>query len=148
MEIGTSKGPSECLEYCNRLKNLYTIFHTRDGSVSYDARYILRYETVLATIASFLPVFTRPETIESLFIAYRLTGNSYYREFGWKIFNAIEKHCKIPEGGYASVLNVDALPVTYEDKMETFLMVKIFHFVVLSLSRLSLLTTSYNRVKL
>ncbi len=39
------------------------------------------------------------------------------------IFQAIEKHCKIETGGYASVLNVDELPVQHEDKMETFMMV-------------------------
>ena len=65
----------------------------------------------------------RPETVESLFIAYRLTGDPRYRAYGWSIFQAIEKHCRIESGGYASVLNVDVLPVELEDKMETFLMV-------------------------
>lgn len=65
----------------------------------------------------------RPETVESLFIAYRLTGDVKYREYGWNIFQAIEKHCKIESGGYASVMNVDELPVEHEDKMETFMMV-------------------------
>lgn len=64
-----------------------------------------------------------PETVESLFIAYRLTGDQMYRDYGWQIFQAIEKHCKVETGGYVSVLNVDELPVTHEDKMETFLLV-------------------------
>lgn len=64
-----------------------------------------------------------PETVESLFIAWRLTGDRRYREYGWNIFQAIEKHCRIESGGYASIFNVDAVPVEYEDKMETFLMV-------------------------
>ena len=63
--------------------------------------------------------------MESLFIAWRLTGDPQYREWGWGIFEAIEKHCRIESGGYASVLNVDALPVELEDKMETFLMVRV-----------------------
>jgi len=74
---------------------------------SYDARYILR-----------------PETIESLFIAYRLTGNETYREQGWKIFEAIEKHCKLKEGGYSSVANVDDVKTERLDKMETFFLVR------------------------
>ena len=65
----------------------------------------------------------RPETVESLFIAYRLTGDDKYRQYGWKIFEAIERHCRVEEGGYTTVLNVDAVPVEHEDKMETFLMV-------------------------
>ena len=73
----------------------------------YDARYILR-----------------PETVESLFIAYRLSGDEKYRRYGWKIFQAIETHCKIESGGYASIINVDQVPAEFEDKMETFLMVR------------------------
>ena len=64
--------------------------------------------------------------MESLFIAYRLTGDQKYRNWGWEIFSAIEEHCKVPEGGYAAILNVDAIPVEHEDKMETFLMVSIY----------------------
>ncbi|EJC98796.1 glycoside hydrolase [Fomitiporia mediterranea MF3/22] len=82
-----------------------------------DARYILR-----------------PETVESLFIAYRLTGDSKYREYGWRIFQAIEKHCKVESGGYAAVLNVDELPVTHEDKMETFLLSETLKYLYLLFS--------------
>jgi endoplasmic reticulum Man9GlcNAc2 1,2-alpha-mannosidase len=67
----------------------------------------------------------RPETVESLFLAYRLTGNSIYREQGWNIFQAIEKHCRVETGGYASILNVDAVPAEHEDKMETFFLVSL-----------------------
>ncbi|KAF7338966.1 Glycoside hydrolase family 47 protein [Mycena venus] len=81
----------------------------------YDARYILR-----------------PETVESLFLAWRLTGHPKYRAYGWEIFQAIETHCRVPGGGYASVLNVEEVPVTWEDKMETFLMVRRFSFFVLA----------------
>ncbi|KAF8657971.1 hypothetical protein AX16_002132 [Volvariella volvacea WC 439] len=70
---------------------------------SYDARYILR-----------------PETVESLFIAYRLTGDQKYRDYGWRIFNSIEKYCKLANGGYASFLNVDDVRGAKDDKMETF----------------------------
>lgn len=38
----------------------------------------------------------------------------------WTIFQAFEKHCKLPAGGYASIRDVDALPVQHEDRMETF----------------------------
>ncbi len=76
----------------------------------------------------------RPETIESLFLAFRLTGDNRYRQYGWSIFQAIEMHCRIPTGGYASIVNVDELPVKHEDRMETFMMVSfplILHKVLL-----------------
>ncbi|KAH9926421.1 glycoside hydrolase [Fomitopsis serialis] len=87
------------------------------GNTPYDARYILR-----------------PETVESLFIAWRLTGDPQYREWGWGIFEAIEKHCRIESGGYASIMNVDALPVELEDKMETFLMSETLKYLYLLFS--------------
>jgi len=80
----------------------------------YDARYMLR-----------------PETVESLFIAYRLTGDELYREQAWKIFQAIEKHCRIESGGYATVLNVDEVPSKLEDKMETFFLSETLKYLFL-----------------
>lgn len=80
----------------------------------YDARYILR-----------------PETVESLFIAFRLTGDSRYREYGWSIFQAIEKHCRVETGGYASIINVDEVPAQPEDKMETFFMSETLKYLFL-----------------
>jgi len=67
--------------------------------------------------------------VESLFIAYRLTGDPKYRAYGWKIFEAIQKHCRVEEGGYASILNVESVSTLKIDKMETFFMVRssLFH---------------------
>jgi len=48
----------------------------------------------------------RPETIESLYVLYRTTGEPIWRERAWDIFLAIEKHCR-QRSGYASVLGVD-----------------------------------------
>lgn len=79
----------------------------------------------------------RPETVESLFIAYRLTGDPIYRQWvrlvlltrglelmvrgqGWEIFQAFDKHCRLPDGGFASIYDVDQVPVEHEDRMETF----------------------------
>ncbi len=30
----------------------------------------------------------RPETVESLFVLYRVTGDPIYQDWGWEIFNA------------------------------------------------------------
>jgi hypothetical protein len=40
----------------------------------------------------------RPEAAEALFVLHQLTGNPVYREWGWKMFQAIEKHCKTAYG--------------------------------------------------
>ncbi|GAA5824425.1 hypothetical protein JCM10212_000785 [Sporobolomyces blumeae] len=76
----------------------------------------------------------RPETVESLFVAYRLTGDPVYREWGWTIFQAFVQHCKLPEGGFASVLDVDQVPVEYEDRMETFWISETLKYLLLLFS--------------
>ncbi|KAJ7590997.1 glycoside hydrolase [Mycena floridula] len=47
----------------------------------------------------------RPETVESIFILWKTTGDVKWRKRGWAIFEAIEKHAKT-ELGYASVTDV------------------------------------------
>lgn len=92
---------------------------------SYDARYMLRcVRNVVSPLGYFLTFKGRPETIESLFLAYRLTGDQLYRDHGWNIFQSIEKYCRVDSGGYATIINVDAVPVRQEDKMETFFLVR------------------------
>ncbi|GAU49242.1 hypothetical protein TSUD_382740 [Trifolium subterraneum] len=62
----------------------------------------------------------RPETVESFFVLYRITGDLKYREWGWQIFEAFEKYTKIETGGYSSVDDVTTIPPPTRDKMETF----------------------------
>jgi endoplasmic reticulum Man9GlcNAc2 1,2-alpha-mannosidase len=62
----------------------------------------------------------RPETLESLFVLSRVTGKEIYKQWGWEIFEAFEKHTKIPSGGYSNIANVFEIPVKHRDKMETF----------------------------
>ncbi|KAG6890499.1 hypothetical protein C0995_007698 [Termitomyces sp. Mi166 len=66
----------------------------------------------------------RPETIESLFLAYRLTGDEKYRQYGWNIFQSIEKYTRVETGGYATILNVDDVNSKLEDRMETFFLIR------------------------
>ena len=47
----------------------------------------------------------RPETIESLFYLWRLTGNKTYQEWGWNIFQAFEKNSRI-DSGYVGLKDV------------------------------------------
>ncbi|KAL6710965.1 hypothetical protein ACN47E_006840 [Coniothyrium glycines] len=47
----------------------------------------------------------RPEYVESLFYAWRITGEQRYREWAWEAFTAMEEHCKAPFG-YAQLADV------------------------------------------
>ncbi|KAJ2857377.1 mannosyl-oligosaccharide alpha-1,2-mannosidase [Coemansia erecta] len=62
----------------------------------------------------------RPETIESLFLLWRITGETKWREYGWQIFECFEKWAKLESGGYASLDDATAVPPMHQDKMETF----------------------------
>ena len=97
-------------------------------------------DNLLYTLQHFSNIL-RPETVESLFMLYRLTKDNKYREWGWKIFKAFEKNAKVEGCGYASlksVLNTD--PSRNKDnKMESF-------FVAETLKYLFLLFTDDDRV--
>ncbi|KAJ2886478.1 hypothetical protein H4R27_000611 [Coemansia aciculifera] len=47
----------------------------------------------------------RPELIESLFYMYRLTGKTIYADRVWKIWQGIQRNCRVP-GGYVGTANV------------------------------------------
>ena len=47
----------------------------------------------------------RPETVESYFLMWRLTKDPKYREWGWEMVQALDKHCK-SEAGYSGIRNV------------------------------------------
>ncbi|KAF9440709.1 glycoside hydrolase family 47 protein [Macrolepiota fuliginosa MF-IS2] len=79
-------------------------------------------------------MYHSPETVESLFIAYRLTGDERYRDHGWNIFQAIEKHCRVDTGRYTTIINVDEIPTRKEDKMETFFLSETLKYLYLLFS--------------
>ncbi|KAF9354260.1 hypothetical protein BGX26_007920 [Mortierella sp. AD094] len=47
----------------------------------------------------------RPETLESLFILYRITGDARYQDYAWEIAQAIESNCRT-KFGYSTLANV------------------------------------------
>eukprot|EP01064_Diplonema_japonicum_P002917 TRINITY_DN1189_c0_g1_i12.p1 TRINITY_DN1189_c0_g1~~TRINITY_DN1189_c0_g1_i12.p1 ORF type:complete len:586 (+),score=149.01 TRINITY_DN1189_c0_g1_i12:50-1807(+) len=66
----------------------------------------------------------RPETIESLFYLWRVTRKEVYREWGWKIYQSIEKHCKVcpscEVSGYSEIAEVGTTKPRHTGHMDTF----------------------------
>lgn len=63
----------------------------------------------------------RPETVESLFYMWRITGDRRYRDWGWEMFKSFMKHTAVPEGGgFTSLSNANVIPPTTRDNMESF----------------------------
>ena len=72
----------------------------------------------------------RPETVESFFILYQLIGDPVYREWGWEVFQAIEKYCKAPYG-YGSLRNVQDTQSPPENKQESFFLAETLKYLYL-----------------
>lgn len=66
----------------------------------------------------------RPETVESLFYMWRITGDVKYREWGWEMFKSFMNHTAVPEGGgFSSLSNANKVPPVMRDNMESFWLV-------------------------
>lgn len=94
----------------------------------------------------------RPETVESLFYMYRVTGDEIYREWGWEMFKAFIKHTAVleekqsrlpvPGGagsswrvkGFTSLSNVNSVPPETRDNMESFWMAETLKYFYLLFS--------------
>uniref|UniRef100_A0A7S1CR87 alpha-1,2-Mannosidase n=1 Tax=Bicosoecida sp. CB-2014 TaxID=1486930 RepID=A0A7S1CR87_9STRA len=62
----------------------------------------------------------RPEAVESLFVLWRVTRNETYREWGWEIFTAINRHARVEGGGFSGLKDVNKAEKGLNDKMESF----------------------------
>ncbi|KAI6651948.1 hypothetical protein LOD99_4827 [Oopsacas minuta] len=77
----------------------------------------------------------RPETVESLYYLYKVTGDRIYQEWGWEIFNAFEKITRIATGGYSSINNVRSeTHPHYRDLMESFFLGETLKYLFLLFS--------------
>ncbi|PWN41325.1 glycoside hydrolase [Ceraceosorus guamensis] len=86
----------------------------------------------------------RPETVESLFIAYHLSGDPIYREWGWKIFESFVLHARVKQSGaFANVVDVMGSgpdgKAELEDRMETFWLAETLKYLYLLFSDQDLL---------
>lgn len=68
----------------------------------------------------------RPETIESLFYMWRITGDEQYRRWGWEMFQSFIKWTAVVDGeGFSSLNDVQRDPPGFRDNMESFWLVSI-----------------------
>eukprot|EP00568_Trieres_chinensis_P005159 CAMPEP_0183300398 /NCGR_PEP_ID=MMETSP0160_2-20130417/6841_1 /TAXON_ID=2839 ORGANISM="Odontella Sinensis, Strain Grunow 1884" /NCGR_SAMPLE_ID=MMETSP0160_2 /ASSEMBLY_ACC=CAM_ASM_000250 /LENGTH=744 /DNA_ID=CAMNT_0025462807 /DNA_START=48 /DNA_END=2282 /DNA_ORIENTATION=- len=72
----------------------------------------------------------RPETVESFFILNKLTGDPIYREWGWEVFQSIERYCRT-EVAYGGLHNVDDAVGKPEDRMESFFLAETIKYLYL-----------------
>ncbi|KAI4355898.1 hypothetical protein L6164_004626 [Bauhinia variegata] len=73
----------------------------------------------------------RPETVESLFYLWRLTGNKTYQEWGWNIFEAFEKNSRT-ESGYVGLKDVNS--GVKDNMMQSFFLAETLKYLYLLFS--------------
>jgi Glycosyl hydrolase family 47 len=72
----------------------------------------------------------RPEAVESFFILSQLTGDPVYREWGWEVFQSIEKYCKT-KFAYGALSNVQDTNGQPRDSMESFFLAETIKYLYL-----------------
>lgn len=80
----------------------------------------------------------RPETIETYFYLWRFTHDPKYRDWGWEVVQAIEKHCRV-EGGYTGLKNVYLLDGPKDDVQQSYFLAETLKYLYLLFSDDSLL---------
>ncbi|PHH90115.1 hypothetical protein CDD83_4461 [Cordyceps sp. RAO-2017] len=77
----------------------------------------------------------RPETVESLFYMWRITGEAKYREWGWDMFRSFMNHTAVENGGgFTSLSNANVVPPIIKDNMESFWLAETLKYMYLLFS--------------
>ncbi|EHK17459.1 glycoside hydrolase family 47 protein [Trichoderma virens Gv29-8] len=77
----------------------------------------------------------RPETVESLFYMWRITGDVKYREWGWDMFKSFANYTAVEDqGGFTSLLDANTIPPTVKDNMESFWLAETLKYMYLLFS--------------
>ncbi|PWN32390.1 seven-hairpin glycosidase [Meira miltonrushii] len=74
--------------------------------------------------------YLRPEVLESVFYAYRSTGDKRWQDLAWTAFNSIIKYCKAP-AALASISQVNNTQTTQINDSESFLYAELFKYLFL-----------------
>lgn len=72
----------------------------------------------------------RPEVLESVFYAYRSTGDKRWQDLAWAAFNSIKKYCKAP-AALASISQVNNTQTTQINDSESFLYAELLKYLYL-----------------
>ncbi|CAL8990470.1 unnamed protein product [Prunus brigantina] len=104
----TGYGPDEAEKFLSLAEELawtcYNFYQTTPTKLAGENYYFpAGQDMTVGTSWSIL----RPETVESLFYLWRLTGNKTYQEWGWNIFQAFEKNSRV-DTGYSGLKDVSS----------------------------------------
>ena len=114
----------QLIEGCHEMYN-----HSATGLGPEEALFDKETNAVLPKTSN--PSFLlRPEYIESIFVLYRLTGNEHYQDLGWKVFESLDRYCKI-KSGYAGLKSVTDPDAGFVDDMPSYFLAETLKYLLL-----------------
>ncbi|KIY52582.1 glycoside hydrolase family 47 protein [Fistulina hepatica ATCC 64428] len=72
----------------------------------------------------------RPETLESFYVLWKVTGNAAWRERGWSIFQSINKETRT-NSGFSSIGSVERSPANKIDQMPSYFLAETLKYLYL-----------------
>ncbi|KAK4808839.1 hypothetical protein QYF61_003897 [Mycteria americana] len=72
----------------------------------------------------------RPEVVESYMYMWRLTHNPKYRQWGWEVVKALEKHCRV-EAGFSGIRDVYTTTPTHDNMQQSFFLAETLKYLYL-----------------
>ncbi|XP_059585504.1 mannosyl-oligosaccharide 1,2-alpha-mannosidase IC isoform X1 [Alligator mississippiensis] len=72
----------------------------------------------------------RPEVVESYLYMWRLTHDPKYRQWGWEVVQALEKHCRV-EAGYSGIRDVYTTTPTHDNMQQSFFLAETLKYLYL-----------------
>jgi hypothetical protein len=103
------------------------------------SRSALSFEVCLLSPHSHLANDIRPEAIESVFILYRITGDEYWYQAGWDMFQAIQSHTKLPIA-HSAIDDVTNFAPSKSNEMESFWLAETLKYFYLLFSEPSVIS--------
>ena len=65
---------------------------------------------------------------------WRFTHDPMYREWGWRIFVAFDKYCRVASGGYSGIHDVNSPSHGLDDTMQSFWVAETLKYLLLLFS--------------
>ncbi|POI34101.1 hypothetical protein CIB84_002147 [Bambusicola thoracicus] len=72
----------------------------------------------------------RPEVVESYLYMWRLTHDVKYRQWGWEVVKALEKHCRV-EAGFSGIRDVYTTVPTHDNMQQSFFLAETLKYLYL-----------------
>lgn len=123
-------GPEDLIFYTLQDADRFELVNSADGT---SRRGKARGAPIVGVRSVHASYLNRPETIESVFYMWRITGDAVWQERGWQMFASWVTHC-MTEAGFSAIYDVNQRHASWSDSMESFTFAETFKYYYLLFS--------------